>query len=53
MNTSAPDYNTPVLLLQPFASPTIENMNLSRSGGANLIVVSPFVSGRESGKGAL
>jgi hypothetical protein len=32
-----------VLFLQPFASPTIKDMNLPRSGGANLIMVSPFM----------
>jgi hypothetical protein len=53
VDAPASDHNLSVFLLKAFASPTIEDMNLSRSGGANLIVVSPFVSGRESGKGAL
>ena len=53
MHAPAPDYDSTVFLLQPFASPTIEDMNLSRSSGANLIVVSPFMPCRESGEGAL
>jgi hypothetical protein len=53
VNTSAPDHDSTVFLLQPFASPTIEDMNLSRSGGTNFIVVSPFVTGFQSGKATL
>jgi hypothetical protein len=50
MNTPAPDYNTPVFLLKAFPSPAIEDMDLPCSSGADLVVVSPFVSGRESGE---
>jgi hypothetical protein len=50
VNAPAPDHNTPVLLLKPFSSPTIEDMDLSGSSGANFIVVSPFMSGWKSGE---
>jgi hypothetical protein len=53
MNAPAPDHNAPVFLLKAFASPAIEDMDLSRSGGANLIVVSPFVTGRKSSETTL
>jgi hypothetical protein len=48
--TPTSDYNLSVFLLQPFPSPAIENMDLSSPSGANFVVVSPFVSGRESGE---
>jgi len=50
VNAPAPDHNLSVFLLKAFPSPTIEDMDLSGSSGANFIVVSPFVSGRESGE---
>jgi hypothetical protein len=53
VNAPASDHNLSVFLLKAFASPTIKDMNLSRSSGADLIVVSPFMPCRESGKGAL
>jgi hypothetical protein len=53
VDAPAPDYNLSVLLFKAFASPTIKDMNLSGSSGADFIVMSPFMSGWESGKGAL
>jgi hypothetical protein len=45
VDASASDHNTPVFLLKAFTCPAIEDMDLSRSSGTNLIMVSPFVSG--------
>jgi hypothetical protein len=44
VNAPASDHNLSVFLLKAFASPAIEDMNLSGSSGANFVVVRPFMS---------
>jgi hypothetical protein len=53
MDAPAPDHYSPMFLLKALSRPAIEDMNLPCSSGTNFIVVSPFVSGWKSGKGAL
>lgn len=50
VNAAAADDDLAMFLFEAFACPAVEDMDLSRSGVPNLVMVGPFVTGWKSCK---